>query len=82
MKKDKEDTTPEEVGSQRFSVNMPHKFGIHNFKVLTFCDHCGSLLWGLLRQGLQCKGTPAHTHVRTNIPTGARTHTHTYTHTH
>lgn len=44
------------VGSQRFSVNVPHMFSIHNFKVLTFCDHCGSLLWGLLRQGLQCKG--------------------------
>ncbi|XP_052333934.1 protein kinase C epsilon type-like isoform X2 [Oncorhynchus keta] len=64
MKKDKEDTTPEEVGSQRFSVNMPHKFGIHNFKVLTFCDHCGSLLWGLLRQGLQCKVCKVNVHRR------------------
>uniref|UniRef100_A0A671WZQ3 Protein kinase C n=1 Tax=Sparus aurata TaxID=8175 RepID=A0A671WZQ3_SPAAU len=58
----KQEDTP--VGSQRFSVNVPHMFSIHSFKVLTFCDHCGSLLWGLLRQGLQCKVCKVNVHRR------------------
>uniref|UniRef100_A0A665V156 Protein kinase C n=1 Tax=Echeneis naucrates TaxID=173247 RepID=A0A665V156_ECHNA len=54
----------EDTVGERFSVNVPHKFSIHNFKVLTFCDHCGSLLWGLLRQGLQCKVCKVNVHRR------------------
>ncbi|RCH91616.1 hypothetical protein CU098_002952 [Rhizopus stolonifer] len=41
---------------------MPHSFEETNFSRLTYCDHCQGLLWGLVKQGLQCSGCGAVCH--------------------
>ncbi|KAL6486292.1 hypothetical protein MHYP_G00056840 [Metynnis hypsauchen] len=50
--------------SQGFSINLPHQFRVHNYKVPTYCNHCGSLLYGLVKQGLHCKGCKMNVHIR------------------
>lgn len=34
----------------------PHALYVHSYKAPTFCDYCGEMLWGLVRQGLKCEG--------------------------
>ncbi|XP_062509278.1 uncharacterized protein LOC134185494 [Corticium candelabrum] len=32
-----------------------HSFKTHSYSMPTWCDKCGKFLWGLVRQGVQCK---------------------------
>lgn len=34
----------------------PHALFVHSYRAPAFCDHCGEMLWGLVRQGLKCEG--------------------------
>jgi novel protein kinase C epsilon type len=61
----KELPTEESIES-RFNINVPHRFTAHSFKRPTFCDHCGSMLYGLFRQGLQCEACNMNVHKRCN----------------
>ena len=43
-------------------VSSSHDFQPYTFKVPTWCEHCGDLIWGCYKQGLKCHecGVPVH----------------------
>ncbi|KAL0269904.1 UNVERIFIED_CONTAM: hypothetical protein PYX00_007486 [Menopon gallinae] len=42
----------------------PHALVVHSYKAPTFCDFCGQMLFGLVRQGLKCEGCGLNFHKR------------------
>uniref|UniRef100_A0AAY4C942 Serine/threonine-protein kinase n=1 Tax=Denticeps clupeoides TaxID=299321 RepID=A0AAY4C942_9TELE len=42
----------------------PHTLFVHSYKAPAFCDDCGEMLWGLVRQGLKCEGCGLNYHKR------------------
>uniref|UniRef100_A0A182QBL7 protein kinase C n=1 Tax=Anopheles farauti TaxID=69004 RepID=A0A182QBL7_9DIPT len=45
----------------------PHALNVHSYKAPTFCDFCGEMLFGLVRQGLKCDGCGLNYHKRCAI---------------
>ncbi|XP_063222839.1 serine/threonine-protein kinase D1 [Bacillus rossius redtenbacheri] len=42
----------------------PHALVVHSYKAPTFCDFCGEMLFGLVKQGLKCEGCGLNFHKR------------------
>ncbi|XP_076800670.1 serine/threonine-protein kinase D3-like [Clavelina lepadiformis] len=52
-----------EFGGESIQI-CPHDLSVHSYHTPAFCDFCGEMLWGIIRQGLRCKGCGQNYHKR------------------
>lgn len=55
-----EECVPEET----IATEASHEFEAHHFVRPTFCSHCGTMMFGPFKQGMQCKECQLHVHKR------------------
>lgn len=44
------------------TIIRPHLLTVHSYRSPTFCDFCGQMLFGLVKQGLKCEGCGGNYH--------------------
>lgn len=44
------------------TIIRPHMLIVHSYRSPTFCDFCGEMLFGLVRQGIKCEGCGGNYH--------------------
>lgn len=57
-------TTEIDEKISRLKLEVHHKWKDKTYKSPTFCEHCGSLLWGLFNQGIRCRSCKMDVHRR------------------